>query len=147
MERPSWDEWALNLANVVAMRADCTRRQVGAVILDGQRRVISTGYNGYPSGKPGCLSEGACPRGQMSYEQVPKDSAYVGVSAPCNAIHAEENAILWAHQDLSACTLYSTHKPCPNCARFIQGAGLFRVVWSDEEGAHQWYPHGAYDLY
>lgn len=63
MTRPTWDSYFLNVAQAVANRADCTRRMVGAVIVDPEHRVISTGYNGAPPGKPGCLSDGACPRG------------------------------------------------------------------------------------
>lgn len=62
-ERPSWDDWAMGLAQAVAKRADCSRRQVGAVILDTEHRVVSTGYNGSFPGGPSCLA-GDCPRGR-----------------------------------------------------------------------------------
>ncbi len=130
MIRPDWHEWALDIAVTVATRADCSRRQVGAVILDADNRIISTGYNGYPAGKPGCASAGACPRGLLSYDEVPKDSAYSGVHAPCEAIHAEENAILYARTSLVGSTLYVTDKPCPNCERLINGTGIRMVYWS-----------------
>lgn len=61
--RPNWDGYFLGVAEAVAVRADCTRRRIGAVIVDPDRRIVSTGYNGAPSGQPGCLSAGACPRG------------------------------------------------------------------------------------
>lgn len=129
--RPTVHEWALGLALAVSARADCTRRQVGAVILDGENRVISTGYNGYPARAPGCLTEGACPRGRLSYAQVPADSPYVGTDAPCGALHAEENAVLYARRDLRGCVLYCTHKPCPNCERLLKGTGLHLAVWPE----------------
>lgn len=129
--RPTVHEWALGLALAVSARADCTRRQVGAVILDPENRVISTGYNGYPAGAPGCLTQGACPRGRLSYAQVPADSPYVGTDAPCGALHAEENAVLYARRDLRGCVLYCTHKPCPNCERLLRGTGLASVVWAE----------------
>lgn len=132
--RPTWDEWALALAGAVATRADCTRRQVGAVILDSEHRVVSTGYNGYPSGRPGCATAGACPRGRKSVAEVAPDAPYVGGDAgQCDALHAEENAVLWARRDLRGCTLYCTHQPCPNCARFLAGTGIARVVWPGGE--------------
>lgn len=127
--RPTVHEWALGLALAVSARADCTRRQVGAVILDDENRVISTGYNGYPAGTPGCLTEGACLRGRLSYAQVPADSPYVGTDAPCGALHAEENAVLYARRSLWGCTIYITHKPCPNCERLLKGTGLHLAVW------------------
>jgi dCMP deaminase len=128
--RPSWDQWALDLAHVVATRADCTRRQVGAVILDELHRVVGTGYNGLPSGEPGCASAGACPRGQLTYEQVPIGSPYVGVAATCSALHAEENALAYSGaQTTRGCTMYVTHEPCENCRRVLRGFHLARVVW------------------
>lgn len=131
--RMSWDVWALGLAAAVAMRADCTRRQVGAVILDSEHRVISTGYNGLPSGMPGCRSAGTCARGRLTYDQQPADVGYTDAEHPCHALHAEENAVVYARRDLSGCTLYCTHAPCTNCARFLRGAGLARVVWPEGE--------------
>lgn len=65
--RPDWDTYFLGIAKAVAARADCTRRRIGAVIVDADHRIISAGYNGAPPGKPGCLSEGACPRGRHFY--------------------------------------------------------------------------------
>ena len=56
-DRPSWDEYFLAIARVVASRADCRRRQYGCVITV-ERRIVSTGYNGAPAGEPGCLSGG-----------------------------------------------------------------------------------------
>jgi dCMP deaminase len=128
--RPSWDEWALGVAQAVAARADCTRRRIGAVILDEGRRVIATGYNGAPAGTPGCLSAGACPRGRLTHAELPKDSPYVGTDAPCTAIHAEENALLYSNQrERVGATMYVTDAPCPNCRRLIRGSGLAQVVW------------------
>lgn len=62
--RPDWDTYFLGIAEAVALRADCTRRRIGALIVDADRRIISAGYNGAPPGKPGCLSANACPRGR-----------------------------------------------------------------------------------
>lgn len=129
-ERPGWDEWALGLATAVAARADCTRRQVGAVLLDPDHRVVGAGYNGYPSGQPGCLSNGACPRGRLGYDQVPAGAPYTAGDGLCGAIHAEENAVAWADRAVRAgATLYVTDEPCPNCQRFLTGAGIAAVVW------------------
>lgn len=121
--RPSWDEYFLDIAKVVATRADCTRRKVGAVIVKNNR-IISTGYNGAPAGKPGCLTDGACPRGKLTYEEQPKDVGY----ANCGSVHAEANAIIYAHQDLRDATLYCTDKPCVECEKLITGAGIKTVI-------------------
>lgn len=132
--RPTWDEWALGIATAVASRADCTRRKVGAVILGPDHRVLSTGYNGYPPGQPGCLTDGACPRGRRTYDEIPASSPYVEVAEACQALHAEENAVL--HLPSGArlgATVYVTDEPCPNCQRFLAGAGISRVVWPGGE--------------
>lgn len=125
MGRPSWDEYFLGIAKAVSLRADCTRRQVGAVIVVGGR-IVSTGYNGAPAGAPGCLSDGACPRGKLSVQEQPRDFGY----GNCDAVHAEANAILYAYRDLRGATLYCTDKPCVDCAKLIAGAGIKEVVWN-----------------
>lgn len=61
--RPDWDAWALGIAEAVARRGDCTRRRVGAVVLDVRHRIIGAGYNGTRPGGPSCLA-GGCPRGR-----------------------------------------------------------------------------------
>ena len=124
--RPSWDEWALGIARAVAARADCTRSQVGAVILDRDHRIIATGYNGTPRpGEPGCLTAGACPRGRRGYDEQPPGGDY----SDCHASHAEVNAILHvldsgrAHL-LPTATIYTTRTPCPGCQALIRAHGL-----------------------
>jgi dCMP deaminase len=69
--RAAWRDTYLEMARVLAeMRADCTRRKVGAIVFEPDTGYqISSGYNGAPRGLPGCLSDGACPRGQH-YEQM-----------------------------------------------------------------------------
>lgn len=124
--RPSWDEWGLALARAVALRADCSRRQVGAVLITGDHRVAATGYNGAPSGMPGCLTHGACPRGRSNVEP---GSSYDTGEGSCIALHAEQNALLRASwYDLKGSTLYVTDEPCEGCRRMIYGTLLDRVV-------------------
>lgn len=127
--RPDWDEYFLGIARAVAARADCTRRQVGAVIVVNQR-IIATGYNGAPAGQPGCLTDRACPRGRYGFDVVPPGGSYdePGVSE-CIAIHAEANALLHADGNLTiGATIYCTDEPCAGCTKLIQGARISRVV-------------------
>lgn len=121
--RPNWNDYFLDIARVVATRADCTRRQVGAVIVKNNR-IISTGYNGAPAGDPGCATQGACPRGKLSVDEQPRDVGY----SNCISVHAEANAILYAYQELSGATLYCTDAPCVECAKLIRGAGIGEVI-------------------
>lgn len=126
MPRPDFDTWALNLAETVATRAECTRRQVGAVLIKN-RRVIATGYNGAPAGQPSCL-DGACPRGHHSTTTVPPGSSYDTGPGSCIAIHAEANALLHATRDTHGADLYITDTPCDGCARLIAAAGINQVI-------------------
>lgn len=134
--RPTWDEWGLAGAVWVASRADCSRRQVGAVILDGGHRVVATGYNGAPAGEKGCLTASACPRGRSNvaaYDEPGGSSYDIGPGA-CIALHAEQNAVIRAsHRDMLGATMYVTHEPCPGCHRMLRGTPIIRVVWPGGE--------------
>lgn len=126
MTRPTFDEYFLGIAVAVAARADCTRRRVGSVVVR-DHKIVSTGYNGAPQGAPGCLTDGACPRGRSG---VPPGSNYDDGPGRCIAVHAEMNAILYAGRDgCLGSTLYVTDAPCFWCQKTIRAAGLARVVW------------------
>lgn len=129
--RPDWDTYYLGIAEAVAARADCTRRTIGAIIVKGDR-IVSTGYNGAPSGKPGCLTAGACPRGRMDKMEVAPGSSYDTGSGACIALHAEQNAILRAGLECRGSVLYITDEPCDGCARLIEGSGISRVVFPED---------------
>lgn len=134
-ERPNWDTYFLGVAQSIAARADCRRRTVGAVIVSRDHRVLSTGYNGAPPGRPGCLA-GACPRGLLTYEEIKEFSDYDSGPGRCISIHAEVNAVLFSKGDVAGATVYITDPPCPNCRKTLMGAGLDRAVW----------PEGSLDL-
>lgn len=125
MTRLGWDAYFLVLAEAVALRADCRRRQVGCVIVDADHRVLATGYNGSAPGGPSCLA-GECPRGRQSYEEVPEHGSYDN----CVAIHAEANALLFARGSVKGATVYVTDPPCPSCEKLLAAAGVARVVHS-----------------
>lgn len=132
MTRPSWDETWLKVCEVMAERATCTRRQVGAVVVSGNR-LISSGYNGSPPDQPHCI-DGACPRGRLKGD-LPEDYE----KYPCVAVHAEANALLRAGREAKDSTLYCTDRPCLQCQNLIMGAGIYEVrwpggVWSPTEG-------------
>lgn len=125
--RPTWDEWGLALAKTVALRADCSRRQVGAVLMTPDHAIVATGYNGAPSGAPGCLTAGACPRGLS--DVLPGSSYDTGAGA-CIALHAEQNALLRAsREDQFGSTLYITDEPCEGCRRMIAGTPIAWAIW------------------
>lgn len=124
-ERPGWDQYWLGVAKAVSARADCSRRQVGAVIVDSSNRLISSGYNGSPPGDSKSCLAGACPRGRSD---VAPGSSYDTGAGACIALHAEQNAIIWASPErLRHSTLYCTDEPCDGCARLIRGVGITKV--------------------
>lgn len=131
-ERLGWDEYFVGLADAVAMRADCRRRAVGAVLVDAQHRVVATGYNGTRAGSEGCLA-GACPRGLLSYERVAEFSDYSNPASPgyCISTHAEVNALTHAKGTVQGCTVYVTDPPCPACFKILYNSGLAGVVYRE----------------
>lgn len=128
MHRPEFPEYFLRVAKTIALRADCTRRQVGCVIVGEDQRILGHGYNGSHPGGPSCL-KGECPRGQMSYEQLAEHTSYDN----CIATHAETNAIIWAGKEVKGATLYCTDEPCPTCWKTIRAAQIGRVVTPELE--------------
>jgi dCMP deaminase len=123
--RPGWDAYFLAGAAWVATRADCTRSAVGAILVNAKHEVRGTGYNGAPSGVPGCLTANACPRGQRSYSECAANSDY----SNCIADHAERNALEHTPEaELPGATLYITRTPCPKCWTLIRACRIARVV-------------------
>lgn len=130
--RISFDEYYLKLAETAALRADCSRSKVGAILVSKDHR-CSIGYNGSPPGEPGCLTDKACPRGRASYEEIPSLSA--NYKSNCIAIHAERNAITRSDPAIrQGSTLYVTRSPCRDCQLFAMKNGVTRVVWILPEG-------------
>lgn len=124
--RPSWDEYFMQVANVVKTRSTCLSPAKGAVLVR-DRQIISTGYNGTPAGTRHC-DEGGCARCLAVKEGKLKSGTNLDACA-CN--HCEENAIIQAAKNgiaTSGATIYSTHSPCTFCSKMIINAGIKRVV-------------------
>jgi len=122
-ERPSWDDYFMDITCLVAKRSTCLRRAVGATIVK-DRRVLATGYNGAPSNVRHCAETG-CLRQQMN---VPSGERH----ELCRGIHAEQNAIIQAAYhgvSIKGATLFCTNLPCSICAKMIINAGIVRIVY------------------
>lgn len=134
-DNPTWDEYFLNFARAAGMKAKCRRRQVGAVLVDQNNRIISTGYAGFPAGTKGDCLTGHCPRGLTRKGDIPPDSPYDDPESPgyCPSIHAESNVIFYAGRETRGATIYITDSPCPNCMKHLAAAGVVRAVWPDGE--------------
>jgi dCMP deaminase len=132
--RPDWDEYFINIAKAVSTRATCLRRKYGAVITK-DNTIVSTGYNGAPSGMKDCLEVGKCTRKEL---QIPHGERY----ELCHSVHAEANAIIRASVDeLRGATIYISGvdnvenecyaEPCMMCKRMILNSTIAKVVYSD----------------
>lgn len=123
MERPTWDQYFMEMAELTAKRSTCMRRSVGAVIVK-DNRAIATGYNGAPRGIAHCEERGGCLRQQLG---VPSGQRH----EICMALHAEQNAIIQAAamgHSIEGGTIYVTHQPCAICAKMIINSGIKRIV-------------------
>jgi len=124
IQRPSWDEYFMNIAKVVASRSNCIKRKVAAIIVR-DKRVISTGYNGTPRGTLNC-NEGGCPRcNSMAASGTALDE--------CLCSHGEENAIVQASYhgvSLKDAIIYSTFAPCLQCSKMIINSGIREVIYN-----------------
>lgn len=124
-KRPSWDEYFLEVAQLVAKRVTCMRRQVGAVLVK-DRRILATGYNGAPSGIRHCDDVG-CLREKL---KVPSGQRH----ELCRGLHAEQNVLIQAALhgiSVRDSTLYITNQPCSICAKMLINAGIKEIVVAD----------------
>jgi dCMP deaminase len=121
--RPSWGTYFMNITNLVAERSTCTRRAVGAVLVK-DKRILSTGYNGAPTGLKHCLEIG-CLREELGVVSGQMHEL-------CRGIHAEQNAIIQAAYhgvSVNGAVIYCTNQPCSICARMIINAGIQKIYY------------------
>lgn len=124
-QRPTLDAYYLQMTALVASRATCARRKVGCVLVDVNGHVMATGYNGVARGLPHCI-----------------DSPCEGANQPsgqglhlCQAIHAEQNALLQCRSTHEIFAAYVTSSPCIQCMRLLANTSVQRIVFSER------YPH------
>lgn len=109
-----WDEYFMKIAETVATKSKDPSSQMGCVIVDRNKRVVSLGYNG--------LVQGA-DESKMTLHERPMKYYF--------AIHSEMNALLFAHQDLTGCTIYNRVATCDNCLKYCLQAGIKRFVYKE----------------
>ncbi len=128
LKRPPWDHYFMEVAYVVASRSTCLRRKIGAVIVK-DKRILTTGYNGPPSGITHCDIRG-CLRERLN---IPSGERH----ELCWGLHAEQNAIIQAALhgvSVKDASIYVTTHPCSVCAKMIINSGIKEVVY------HRGYP-------
>lgn len=120
MDKPAFEDIFMELAVSLAKRSHCIKRHVGAVLVK-DTRIISVGYNGPPAGTHNCD------------EEFPETGCSTDSKGSCSlAIHAEQNAILYAvknNASVDGSTMYVTLSPCLACARIIYSMGIKTVVY------------------
>ena len=123
MNRPSWDQVWMDVADIIAKRSRCSRAQIGAVLVSANQRIASTGYNGPAATldvEGDCIDW--CPRAQGI---VPLDNLY----DTCPSIHAEANALLYVDRSrIEGGTIYITDVACLQCAKLVSNSGVAKVV-------------------
>ncbi|MCX8030670.1 MAG: cytidine/deoxycytidylate deaminase family protein [Thermodesulfovibrionales bacterium] len=137
-KRPSWDEYFIEIAKVVASRSTCIRRRYGAVIVK-DNVIVSTGYNGAPRGSLNCVDLQSCKRKELN---IPAGERY----ELCEAVHAEQNAIInGSPERMKNATIYiagfeedntfANGTPCLLCRRMIKNAQLKEIVYLLKDGS------------
>ena len=116
--RPSWDEYFMATAVLIASRSDCERLHVGCVIVTGgnrKNRLVAAGYNGFLPGA--------------------RHTSYVRDGHEQATVHAEQNAVADAARrgsSVEGCVAYVTHYPCVNCAKILAAAGIAELRYRQD---------------
>jgi len=123
IKRPCAEDYFMEIASVVAKRSTCLRNQVGALFVK-DKRILTTGYNGAPTGLEHCDIVGCAREGVASgtHHEL------------CRAVHAEQNAIIQAALhgiSIEGATLYCTHQPCILCAKMMINSRIKKVVYRE----------------
>lgn len=144
--RPTRDEWAVAIVRETAKRATCLRRQVGCILVDKDGHILSTGYNGVAAGRPHCnefiISENSnklvikarhCGLTSQNYPNACRGAvAKSGTNLDaCEAIHAEQNALLRCRDIREIHTAYISCSPCMTCAKLLSNTSCKRIVFGE----------------
>ena len=126
--RPSIQKVMMTIARTMSERSTCARRQVGCVLVNGRNHVLSTGYNGVPSGMRHCKGDQPCPGASLP--------SGTGLDA-CEALHAEQNALLQCKDVYDIAYVFCTTAPCVTCTKLLLNTSA-KTIYFDES-----YPHEA----
>ena len=144
--RPTRDEWAMEMARVTAKRSTCLRRAVGCVLLNYRGHVLATGYNGVASGRPHCNEEAVITTGDDEFDKHLRQKIMplypnicIGAGSPsgtdldaCEAIHAEQNALLQCKDVYNIAACYCTTSPCVTCVKLLLNTSCVVIYFNEE---------------
>ncbi|WP_282941422.1 deaminase [Paenibacillus sp. RC67] len=127
--RKDWDTYFLDMAYMASTRSQCSRRHVGAVLVQG-KKLLGAAYNGAPMGVPDC-SEAGCMLVE-EYEMVEQGGTEQVVKKQrcIRTIHAEQNLLLFTDpKDRERSVVYVTDQPCWTCANMLANSGISEIVY------------------
>lgn len=127
MSRPSRDEVYMEMARTIAKRSTCARRDVGCILVREDGHVLATGYNGKPRGFKHCKGGAS----QCSGAGAPSGASLDA----CEAVHAEQNALLQCADVDQIYVAYCTTQPCVHCVKLLLNTGCQTIVY-DEPYSH-----------
>lgn len=119
--RPTKEEYFMLLAELASTRATCLKRQVGCTLVDKRGHVLATGYNGVASGMPHCNEGNPC----KNWDLPPGQDS-------CEAVHAEQNALLQCRDPWAIDTAYVTLSPCKACLKLLMNTSCRRIIYKSE---------------
>lgn len=135
MSRKDWDTYFLDIAYMASTRSQCSRRQVGAVLVQG-KKLLGTAYNGAPMGIPDCAEVGCMIVEELEAKVLEDGQERIEKRQRCiRTIHAEQNLLLFTEpHDREGSTVYVTDEPCWTCANMLANSGIKEIVY------HRSYP-------
>lgn len=132
--RKDWDTYFMDIAYMASSRSQCSRRQVGAVLVQG-KKLLGTAYNGAPMGVPDCLEAGCMLVEEYEIKQLDGKEEVIKKQRCIRTIHAEQNLLLFTEpHDREKSTVYVTDQPCWTCANMLANSGVSEIVF------HRLYP-------
>ncbi len=120
--RPPADFYFLRMAKLVSERGTCARRKVGCIFVNKKNHVIATGYNGNPSGFSHCIDNPCLGAKSKSGEDLDK----------CEAIHAEQNALLQCKDVYDIDRVYTTLEPCVHCVKLLLNTSANQIIFGEK---------------
>jgi dCMP deaminase len=123
-KRKSWDQYFMDIADIVAHRATCSRAKIGAVIVR-EKNIVATGYNGSPAGHPHCTEVGCLIYVSRNPDGEEEENCF-------RTIHAEINAIAQAAKSgvkIDGADIYITSSPCYHCLKTLINTGIKRIFY------------------
>jgi len=132
-------QW-MKVAEAISLMSTCPRRKVGALILAANGHILSTGFNGMPTGMTSCIIE-ACPGAT--------ESSRAGLEK-CMAIHAEQNAMIQLGSPREACVIVCTSSPCIHCTKMLLNTPIKLLIYRtmyDQECLTLWRDAGRESMY